>query len=152
MVNIRTKGQTAERDVAAMLNAIIYEVCVKLGMPQADCDKALRTVQRNQNQTAVGGNDLTNCLGLSIEVKRQEELSINTWWKQCVSAARRNNELPVLIWKQSRKPWRVMTYGQAYLPGGGTVQVTMQISVEDFKVWFSHWAYRQIQAGALLRV
>ena len=76
-INIRQKGQNGEREVADMLNGIIYLAMRELEFPEEECLKGLKTVQRNQMQTAIGGNDLTNCFGMSIEVKRQEALSVN---------------------------------------------------------------------------
>lgn len=149
MVNIRDKGQRGEREIVQMLNALIYEVCMMLEMDEADCERALTTVQRNQNQSAVGGNDLTNCFGLSIEVKRQEQLAVNTWWAQCVAAAQRNNELPVLIWKQNRRAWRVQTYGALPAPGRrvSSKWVVVQFDSDTFKEWFKLWVTAQIQRG-----
>jgi hypothetical protein len=80
-INVRTKGAEGEREVAKMLNAIVATVRKELDLPQyATMDELF---QRNQNQSAVGGADLSNNLGLEIEVKRQEALSVNSWWKQC---------------------------------------------------------------------
>ncbi len=149
MVNIRDKGQRGEREVAQMLNSIIFDVCQSLNMTEDECQRAMTTVQRNQNQTAVGGNDLTNCFGLSIEVKRQEALAVNTWWAQCLAAAQRNRELPVLMWKQNRRPWRIQTY--AVLPTPRQVQapdwIVCQFDIDTFKNWFFKWVSAQIQQG-----
>lgn len=107
-MNIRQKGFNAEREVATLLNAGVMTAMRRQGYPEDDVVKAATTVQRNQNQSAVGGSDLTNTLGLAIEVKRHENTSgINGWWAQCTAAAKRNNEIPVLIYRQSRSPWRV---------------------------------------------
>lgn len=152
-INIRAKGQVGEREVADMLNFIIYKVMQSKGYAETECLKAMQTVQRNQNQSAVGGNDLTNCFGLSIEVKRQETLSIPTWWKQCVASAARNNEVPVLIYRQNRKPWRVVTY--ADLPfGDGThlARVVADFDIETFKAWFSHWVSLKLDTGHEIRM
>lgn len=155
MVNIRDKGQRGEREVAQMLNAIIHDVCRALGMTDEQCNRALTTVQRNQNQSAVGGNDLTNCFGLSIEIKRQEQLAINTWWRQCVAAAARNGELPVLMWKQNRKPWRVQTYAVLPTPRRPTCPspkwVVCQFDIDTFKEWFFDWVTEQIKQGWEIR-
>lgn len=150
MVNIRDKGQRGEREIATLLNGIIYQVAVELGFSEEDCLKAVTTVQRNQNQTAVGGNDLTNCFGMSIEVKRQEQLSINTWWKQCVASAARGNELPVLIWKQNRKPWRVQTWANLYFTDNARMRAVVQFDVDTFKIWFAEWVKRALMAQGRL--
>ena len=61
---------------------------------------------------------LIGCYGLAVEVKRQETLSLNTWWKQCELSANRDNSVPVLIYRQNKQKWRVRTYLWIPLPGG----------------------------------
>lgn len=135
MVNIRNKGAGAERDIADHMNGIIYGVYKELGVPYP----SKPIVQRNQNQTAVGGKDLIGTHGLAIEVKRQEQLSINSWWAQCVASARVLDEIPVLLFKQSRLPWRCITNGQVLFPQAlpsRSVAVRVEISFDDFTVWY----------------
>lgn len=150
-INIRAKGQNGEREVADMLNFIIHTCMKDMGFPEADCLKAMTTVQRNQNQSAVGGNDLTNCMGLSIEIKRQEALSPGAWWKQCVAAAERNNEMPVLMYRQNHKPWRVRTYGWIPLPDAKHVQLVVEFDIDSFKAWFRAWVMVKLKQGAEIR-
>lgn len=153
-INVRTKGQTGEREVADMLNFIIYKAMQRAGRPEAECLKAMTSVQRNQNQSAVGGNDLTNCLGLSIEVKRQETLSVPAWWKQTVAAAARNNEVPVLMYRQNRKQWHVRLPILIQMPGQvvqGSMTAVGEVDIDTFKAWFAEWAFRAIQLGMEVR-
>ena len=74
-INIRQKGQEGEREIQRVLEPVVRKVLERNGIPLPD--KAI--IRRNQNQSAVGGSDLSNTFGLAIEVKRQEALSINTW-------------------------------------------------------------------------
>ncbi len=153
-IDVRAKGQSGEREVADMLNFIIYKAMQRAGYPEAECLKAMSTVQRNQNQSAVGGNDLTNCLGLSIEVKRQESLAVPQWWRQTVAAAQRNNEVPVLIYRQNRKPWHVRLPIMIATPGEiaqGRLCTVGEIDIESFKAWFAEWAFQAIQLGKEVR-
>lgn len=150
-INIRAKGQTGEREVADMLNGIIYTTMKALEFPDAECLKGLATVQRNQNQSAVGGNDLTNCMGLSIEVKRQESLSVGTWWRQCVAAAERNAEMPVLMYRQNRKAWRIRTYGWISLPDGKHIRAEVEFDIDMFRAWFREWVKTKLLLGAEVR-
>jgi hypothetical protein len=154
VLNARTKGANGEREIADMLNFIIYKTMKDLGYPEQDCLKAMTTVQRNQNQSAVGGNDLTNVLGLSVEVKRQETLSVPAWWRQTVAAAERNKEVPVLIYRQNRKPWHVRTLVWVQVPGPvcfGQVQVVGEMDIDSFKGWFGEWVKQSLITGAELR-
>jgi hypothetical protein len=129
-INIRTKGASAEREIANTLNAIVLKILNEKGI--MDTDNHNYFAQRNQNQTAVGGNDLINTYGFGIEVKRQEALSINTWWKQCAIAAFKNNEVPVLLFKQSRKKWRCIMQGFIGLPNNQFGSCRMEIDFDTF--------------------
>lgn len=156
-INIRQKGAEGEREVIKMLTPLIVAAMKELDCPQALIDNALKMVQRNQNQSAVGGNDLSNTFGMSIEVKRQEQLSVNTWWKQCCEAAVRNNELPVLIYRQNRKPWRVRTFGFLHVPKDGaelwgSLQAIIEFDEDTFKQWFKLWVRGKILSGYEIRV
>lgn len=151
-INIRAKGANGEREVAKELNALIQKVLESQQWPQSVIDACGQCVQRNQNQSAVGGNDLTNAFGLSIEVKRQEALAINTWWQQCVAAATRNSEIPVLLYRQNGRPWRALTYVMLPLHGQRfTAGVRAEFSWEEFKAWFYQWVYFKLQAGEVPR-
>lgn len=138
--NARDKGQRGEREIADMLNLIVSEVRSSKGYPPFETRDGL--FQRNQNQTAVGGSDLSNPLSLEIEVKRQEQLSINAWWKQTLESAARTDGIPILIFKQKYKPWRVVMLGSIPLqPASASSYRTMEgvrveLSVDDFKTWF----------------
>lgn len=140
-INIRTKGAGGEREICDILNSILYARMKKLGYDKEVLLEALKAFQRNQNQTAVGGSDITNPFRLSIEVKRQETLAINSWWKQCVVSAEREGALPVLIYRQNHKAWRVRTY--AYLMRsdvkGTSLRSVVEIDYETFQQWMDLW-------------
>lgn len=112
MVNIRTKGHTAERFIADLLGGV-----------------------RNLSQTRDGGADV-NISGLSVEVKRQETLAVETWWKQVCRAADQNGTIPVLAYKQSRKPWVFCIPAYMLLP---SMKGYISLNQEQFMVWFAHW-------------
>jgi hypothetical protein len=163
-INIRQKGAEGERQVAKALNEVIGAVLrEQQWSPEiiAGCEQC---VQRNQNQSAVGGCDLSNVFGLAIEVKRQEQLSVNTWWSQCVASAERNREFPVLVYRQNRQAWRVVMYGVLVLPilndgaedrfGGARTGLSSRVEVawEDFLNWFHAWVVRKLANGEYPRV
>lgn len=138
MVNIRTKGASGEREICDAINAIYDEIEVELNIK---IDDVLRA-QRNQIQTAVGGDDITNTCGMSIEVKRQEKLAVNTWWKQCLASSQRSNRIPVLLYRQSRKAWSCVTFAEPYRRYAQEAQlfVRVEMNFEDFKKWFKEHA------------
>lgn len=156
-INIRQKGAEGERQVAKILNSIIQSVMEQLEYPEEEIEAAKTAVQRNQNQSAVGGNDLSNTFGMSIEVKRQEQLAVNTWWKQTLEAANRNNELPVLIYRQNRKPWRIRTFAYLHVPseavsgGWANTQAVVEFDEKQFKSWFAMWVRGSLLGGKDVR-
>jgi len=89
-VNPRIKGSASERELLKILND-------ELGVDLA----------RNLTQTRGGGADADKLLaGFSIEIKRRETLSLNSWWLQAVKQAKDANAEPCLVYRQSRQPWR----------------------------------------------
>lgn len=145
-INIRTKGAEGEREVVKLLEPLVQAALAEAGWDLGDKP----VIQRNQNQSAVGGKDLTNTFGLAIEIKRQEQLSVNTWWAQCVRSAQALDEVPVLMYRQNGKRWRVRTLvwlqaaqGDAYKRGVG------ELELEEFLDWFSLHVKARIKAGYL---
>lgn len=132
-IDIRSKGANAERDLATELNNVLNRVLLIHGYKEPPKP----VIQRNQNQSAVGGSDLTFPIPIAMEVKRQESLSINTWWRQTEVAAKEFGGTPILIYRQSRKPWTVVMYVDMPLAGGVHLAgVRATLSYEDFKKWF----------------
>ncbi len=143
-INIRTKGQEGEREVARAMNSIVESVLANRGIPIP----SRPTVQRNQNQSAVGGSDLTNPFLLAIEVKRQEQLSINTWWNQCLAASVADGALPVLVYRRNKQAWGVVMLVDVPLGEGAHVSsIRAEISWSDFLQWFYNFVDRRVANG-----
>lgn len=147
-INIRQKGQEGEREIQRILEPIVRKVMGEIGMQLP----IKPIIQRNQNQSAVGGSDLSNTFGLCIEIKRQEAVSINTWWKQCEVAATENNEHPVLLYRQNGKKWKCVTNMWLSLPAGAQCGVRAEMDFDSFLHWFEEWVRRKIlHEGATFR-
>lgn len=146
-INIRAKGQEGEREVARAMNSIVETVLTKHGI--AFPDKPI--VQRNQNQSAVGGSDLTNPFHLAIEVKRQEALSINTWWTQCTKAAVADGAVPVLVYRRNKQAWAVIMLVEVpFGDGANLAGIRAEISWDAFLQWFYNLVDRRVQRGEWL--
>lgn len=159
MINVVDKGKGGEREVAKLLNAVIQEVLRAQQWSPEAIKAAEQCVQRNQNQSAVGGADLANVFGLAVEVKRQETLSVNSWWAQCCASAARNREFPVLIFRQNNKAWRIVLPVSVPLPHPNEgsawdteIGMRAEISKEDFLKWFRAWVYCKLLNGDYPRV
>lgn len=151
-INIRQKGANGEREIQSALEYRVRKVARQIGVELP----ATPIIQRNQNQSAVGGSDLSNTFGLCIEVKRQETLNINTWWEQCCTAAKPNKEVPVLLYRQNGKKWKCVLIVQIDLPVLNSQSCVMnaraEISWDAFLEWFEQWVMRKLEKGELPRV
>lgn len=127
-INSRAKGQRAEREIANILNNIIAEQCALFNATPP----IMPYVQRNQNQSAVGGADLINTFDFAIEIKNCQTLQIKKWWQQTVSQAEKINKTPILLFRQNRKGWHFTQNGVDILP------------LDDFLLLFADTAYDYI--------
>lgn len=134
----RAKGASAEREVIKLLEPIVKEL-------------SEGALFRNLEQVRSGGHDIVGIDWLAIEVKRCEVLAIETWWKQCVEQAERKSReneregkgkaLPVLIYRQNRKPWLVVLNGAVCgfrRAGDGLYPARVTIALSDFLGWFRY--------------
>lgn len=110
----RNKGHDAEREVIKILT----EACGK----QVE-------LHRNLLQTRQGGYDIVGLEWLAIEVKRQETLDVENWWKQTLKQAG-VNQVPVLIYRQNRKAWNIVMMGQV-----GNTLCRVTINMLAFTFW-----------------
>lgn len=62
-------------------------------------------LSRNLAQTREGGADCIDLPGWAIEVKGCERF-LSAWFDQAKRQAG-DDQMPVVMWRQSRKPWRV---------------------------------------------
>lgn len=134
------KGKNGERDIAKRLNEAVKAVYEANGL---DWDDEFPQVQRNQNQSAVGGDDLVGTYNFSIEIKNHANPSPNVWWKQAVASAARTGRQPVVIYKIPRVGWRVIMGGGInhvagnHLPGVWSAVQRVEIDIDDFVTLFT---------------
>lgn len=150
MVHVGNKGKNGEREVVHLLIAALEDLMQSAWLPNDEMERLRKVVQRNQNQSAEGGGDIL-LFGLAIEVKRQETLSIDTWWKQTCKSAERNKDMPILIYRQNRKSWYVVMDGYLEIPHQ-LVATRVTIELPDFVRWFKRWAEHKIRNGEIDRV
>ena len=133
----KNKGANGEREVAALFQPIMDKVYLEFGMVPPE-------MKRNLEQTRGGGYDLVGIDWLALEVKRCETLQINKWWTQTLRQSN-VNQLPVLIYRQNRKPWRVMMYGGLKVADRKWMRTTVDITATDFLKFFEHRLRQELQ-------
>lgn len=136
LLNSRAKGANGERELAALLTAWAREVDVSLSLA------------RNLEQTREGGYDLSGLelYGLAVECKRVETLSIDAWWKQTVRQARNSNLIPILGFRQNRKPWQFKLESWVYpIP----VAIPILVDQSTFRIWYQHHLKRMVVGRAV---
>jgi len=110
----RQKGQEGEREIIRLLSEV--------------CEKTVE-LRRNLAQTREGGYDIVGLEWLAMEVKRQETLDVENWWKQTLRQAGEGQH-PVLLYRQNRKAWNVMMWGRV-----GEMRCRVQINLLTFQMW-----------------
>lgn len=148
MLNAKMKGGNGEREIALLLNGAIGTTMRELGYPEDKVLKGFTQVQRNQNQSAVGGKDLVGVFDLAVEVKRCEVLNVNRWWAQACVSAVNCGEKPVLLWRQNRTPWMCRMYGHLLLPNGEFITTEVNISWDPFYNWFRKYVREKLNGQA----
>lgn len=93
--------------------------------------------ERLQTNPHAQGADNQTIPGLSIEVKRQETLVVNVWWKQALRQAEENNDIAVLAYRRNRTKWRVCL--PAYLITLRDKDGYIEMSLETFLMWLDDW-------------
>lgn len=131
-VNIRSKGQRGEREAIDLIESWCKPVTDALQLPPV-------ALSRNLVQSREGGYDVIGLDWLALEVKRHENLQVSTWWKQALRQAK-EGQIPVLMYRQNRTPWRFRVLGTAahYSPCGlssGTSRLTMDLAAADAQRW-----------------
>ena len=123
----RNKGKRGEREVVKLSQPIVDNAYTSAGLEPP-------ILERNLMQSHRGGYDIVGLEFLALEVKFQEQITINAWWRQTTEQAGQNR-VPVLIYRKSRVAWRVVMYG-TLAAGVDKLRVPVDISLEDFLVWF----------------
>lgn len=91
----RLKGQRGERDYLKKLTIAFSQKTIDIEL------------YRNLQQTRGGGADCLMLKGAAIEIKYQKILKLSAWWRQAIHQAV-DDLLPVLAYRQNRKPWTVL--------------------------------------------
>lgn len=143
----RNKGKAGELEVMRELQialTLAYGQMHAAGYPVGIAPN----LQRNTLATAHGGCDIHGIEWAAIEVKRAEVLQLEAWWIQTLRQARKG-QVPVLIYRQSHKNWRVRLPGALEIsPPDVTshhaLKCQCEISFPDFLNWFRRRAMYEL--------
>jgi hypothetical protein len=127
----RQKGGRGEREVVKLLTKWYNDIRLEKATPTLTLKDS--PFQRNQLQTAIGGSDITNPFGLEVEVKRQEKLSVNTWWEQVNKASDKSRGIPILMYRQNNGSWKIMMWGSVQC---SQERIPVKITLKLFEDWF----------------
>ena len=96
----RNKGKAGEREVVKILK-----------------EHGFLEARRTQQFSGKDGTaDVEGIEGVHIEVKRQEKLNIEKWHQQACEDAR-DDEIPIVVFRRSGQPWRVVMDLSDFLDG-----------------------------------
>lgn len=137
----RNKGKRGEREIVNALQPIVDRVYTNAGLEPP-------VVKRNTMQSDGGGFDLHGLDWMAVEVKFQETLNVNTWWKQTVQQAGTGQE-SILVYRKSRTPWRVRMFSVVgpCVQGLQFVDV-VDISFETFLAYVENRLRMQLLSGS----
>lgn len=146
-INSRAKGQRGERMVADLLNSACIRVAHDLG-----CKPPV--FSRNLVQSRNGGHDLVGMDWIAVEVKWYAEVKsqLARWWEQTLRQAQAVNAEPVLIYKANGSKWSVRMYGRLEIAPGRRLRVPVDISMDNFLVWFEKRVALELSKEATLPV
>lgn len=122
----RRKGANGEREFCKFL----YE---NLNVPMPT---------RNLEQVRSGGSDVTDIEPFFFEVKRQESLDLDSWWRQVVVETKKscNDAIPVVAFRQNRKPWEFLISATHIECERGYIRINTRIFIE----WASKILHEQL--------
>lgn len=96
----RTKGASAERELCKIISTAT-------GLDIRRTPNSGGLYLRNRGDLPLLAGDLTGLTGYHIEAKRQETIKIAAWTAQA-EADCPEGSVPVLAYRRSREPWRVV--------------------------------------------
>ena len=146
----RDKGKRGERDVINLLQPHVDFIYNAMRGAQTALMASVETpeLKRNQLQSDGGGNDIHGLHWLSLEVKNQQALSVESWWAQTLAQVK-VGQVPVLMYKHRAK-WHCVVLARV---DGMADALRITMSVNEFGYWFRFTLWQQLwQELQLLKI
>jgi hypothetical protein len=128
-INSRAKGKSGEQEFRDILEPVVGLVYLSRGLKPP-------RLKRNTLQSDGGGYDILGIPFAAIEVKRCEQLSLEEWWSQAKSQAA-PCQIPILAYRQNKRPWRVRMGGLLQVRGCRMVSTVADINLKTFLTWLT---------------
>jgi hypothetical protein len=144
------KGANGERDVLSAFRDVMRNVESELTEAGFTFVARSEFATRKRLERGTSSRDIGNIPIISIEVKRNERLNINSAWEQCVRQSD-GGLLPTLVYRYNREPWRVRTWIALthYNGTGAPVSYAVgEVSLVDFLTYFAR-LYREFLTAGL---
>jgi hypothetical protein len=136
------KGKAAERELLNILQGGLDEVYLRRGYAPPELKRT------GYQQSDGGGYDITGLDWLALEVKRCEQLQLDAWWTQAKGQAK-HGQVPVLVYRQNRKPWRVRMVGMLQVCNVRALRMLADINLATFLTWVKMRCEAEIDAFEL---
>ena len=131
----KAKGSAGELEAAKLLTSWAKDIGVSLDL------------SRNLEQVRAGGADVNGVPNLEVEVKRQETLNVGAWWRQVCRASDKSGKVPLLMYRQNRRPWffKVRQVVAVYGISTGALYLDFTMDETQAKKWFQYhvWLHTQ---------
>jgi hypothetical protein len=133
-INGKLKGKRGEVEFNVLIRNALGHLTLEearlMGLPHTDVSKLAKSNVHGQCA------DSLVVSGLAIEIKRQEILQLDKWWRQACVQADRHGLVPVLAYRQNRKEWSVCIPAY-FLKVGFDGYITL--TEEVFVKWLLEW-------------
>lgn len=130
----KNKGVTGEREVIGILQNFLFSLAQEHGLDAPQ-------LKRNLEQSRGEGSDVVGLDWLALEVKRRETLQLNSWWEQVVKAAL-PGQTPVVMFRQNKQPWQIITMAELSVPQTG--QVILARAIIPATEWYDYFKVRSL--------
>lgn len=143
MIHVQRKGKVGEQELVRIIVGTMVQVEARVDAKRWPISSEVKRCSSMQADR--GGSDIHGIPGFGFEVKRAQVLRIDDWWQQCSDQCPRG-AMPVLVYRQNRKPWFVRWYMCTSSPHQWIVG---DVRMRDWLPWFQSWYENYLTADTI---